>query len=48
MAKTKDKEVLGGMPGRPISQWRRIQALINRLAELFERVKKLESLKDSD
>ena len=47
-ANTKDKEVLGGMPGRPISQWRRIQALINRLAELFDRVKKLESLKDSD
>ena len=47
-ANTKDKEVLGGMPGRPITQWRRIQALINRLSELFDRVKKLESLKDSN
>ena len=43
---TKDKEVLGGMPGRPLIQWRRIQALINRLTELFDRVKKLESLKE--
>ena len=45
---TKEKEILGGMPGRPINQWRKIQALINRLTELFDRVKKLESRKDSN
>jgi UDP-3-O-[3-hydroxymyristoyl] glucosamine N-acyltransferase len=46
-ANTKDKEVLGGMPGRPVSQWRQIQSLINRLAELFDRVRKLESRQDA-
>ena len=45
-AKTKDKEVIGGMPGRPINQWRNLQSLINRLGELFERVRKLESRND--
>lgn len=45
---TKDKEILGGMPGRPVIHWRKIQALINRLTELFDRVKKLESIKDSN
>jgi UDP-3-O-[3-hydroxymyristoyl] glucosamine N-acyltransferase len=35
--------VIGGMPGRPLDQWRRIQSLINRLEELFERVKRLET-----
>ena len=40
---TKSKEILGGMPGRPVTQWRKIQSLINRLSELFDRVKKLES-----
>ena len=44
---TKSKEILGGMPGRPVSQWRKIQSLINRLNELFARIKKLESLNNS-
>jgi UDP-3-O-[3-hydroxymyristoyl] glucosamine N-acyltransferase len=43
---TQDKEVIGGMPGRPVSQWRQLQSLINRLAELFDRVRKLESRQD--
>ncbi len=46
-ANTQDNEVLGGMPGRPVNQWRQLQSLINRLGELFERVRKLESRKDS-
>ncbi len=46
-SKTKSNEVLGGMPGRPVNQWRKIQSLINRLSELFDRVKKLESLNNS-
>ena len=41
-ANTKDHELLGGMPSRPLSEWRKIQSLINRLGELFERVRKLE------
>jgi UDP-3-O-[3-hydroxymyristoyl] glucosamine N-acyltransferase len=45
-ANTQDKEVIGGMPGRPISQWRQLQSLINRLAELYDRVRKLESRQD--
>ena len=47
-ANTLDKEVLGGMPGRPVSQWRQLQSLINRLAELFDRVRKLESRHESE
>lgn len=47
-ANTQDKEVLGGMPGRPVSQWRQLQSLINRLAELFDRVRKLESRHESE
>ena len=43
---TRDNEVLGGMPGRPVNQWRKLQSLINRLGELFERVRKLESHKN--
>ena len=43
---TQDNEVLGGMPGRPVNQWRKLQSLINRLGELFERVRKLESRKN--
>ena len=43
---TQDNEVLGGMPGRPFNQWRKLQSLINRLGELFERVRKLESRKN--
>ena len=46
-ANTLDKEVIGGMPGRPVSQWRKLQSLINRLGDLFERVRKLESRNDS-
>jgi UDP-3-O-[3-hydroxymyristoyl] glucosamine N-acyltransferase len=38
-----DQEVVGGMPSRPVAQWRKTQALIHRLEELFERVKRLES-----
>jgi UDP-3-O-[3-hydroxymyristoyl] glucosamine N-acyltransferase len=45
-ANTQDKEVIGGMPGRPVNQWRQLQSLINRLAELFDRVRKLESRQD--
>jgi UDP-3-O-[3-hydroxymyristoyl] glucosamine N-acyltransferase len=45
-ANTQDKEVIGGMPGRPVGQWRQLQSLINRLAELFDRVRKLESRRD--
>ena len=44
---TQHNEVMGGMPGRPVSQWRKLQSLINRLGELFERVRKLESRNDS-
>jgi UDP-3-O-[3-hydroxymyristoyl] glucosamine N-acyltransferase len=40
---TLENSVIGGMPGRPLDQWRRIQSLINRLEELFERVKRLET-----
>ena len=46
-ANIQDNEVMGGMPGRPVSQWRKLQSLINRLGELFERVRKLESRNDS-
>ena len=42
-ANTQDNEVIGGMPGRPFKQWRQLQSFINRLGELFERVRKLES-----
>jgi UDP-3-O-[3-hydroxymyristoyl] glucosamine N-acyltransferase len=45
-ANTQDKEVIGGMPGRPVSQWRQLQSLINRLGEIFDRVRKLESRQD--
>lgn len=41
-ANCQDNEVLGGMPSRPVSQWRQIQSLVNRLGELFERVRRLE------
>jgi len=47
-ANTQDSEVVGGMPGRPVKQWRQLQSLINRLGELFERVRKLESRKNSE
>ena len=38
-----DKDVVGGMPSRPVSQWRKTQALIHRLEEFFDRLKKVES-----
>ncbi|MBF0277660.1 MAG: UDP-3-O-(3-hydroxymyristoyl)glucosamine N-acyltransferase [SAR324 cluster bacterium] len=41
---TEDHEVVGGAPGRPAKKWKRVQALINRLDQLFDRVKRLESL----
>lgn len=41
-ANTKNDEILAGMPSRPLSEWRKVQSLINRLGELFDRVRKLE------
>ncbi|MBU2643857.1 UDP-3-O-(3-hydroxymyristoyl)glucosamine N-acyltransferase, partial [bacterium] len=41
-SKTDDHEIVAGMPSRPIKVWRQIQALINSLDNLFERVKRLE------
>ncbi len=41
---TEDRSIVGGMPGRPVKKWKHIQALINRLDSLFERVKRLEAL----
>lgn len=41
-SKTDDHETVAGMPSRPIKIWRQIQALINSLDTLFERVKRLE------
>lgn len=41
-SKTDDQSIVAGMPSRPISVWRQIQALINSLDSLFERLKKLE------
>ncbi|MBF0351481.1 MAG: UDP-3-O-(3-hydroxymyristoyl)glucosamine N-acyltransferase [SAR324 cluster bacterium] len=41
-AKTPDRSVVAGMPGRPLDEWRQTQARINRLEELFERIRVLE------
>lgn len=41
-SKTDDNAVVAGMPSRPIKVWRQVQALINSLDRLFERVKRLE------
>jgi len=41
-SKTDDNSIVAGMPSRPIAVWRQIQALINSLDSLFERLKKLE------
>ncbi|MGK5091427.1 UDP-3-O-(3-hydroxymyristoyl)glucosamine N-acyltransferase [Deltaproteobacteria bacterium TL4] len=41
-SKAKDNEILGGMPSRPLNQWRTMQAQLNRLDELFDRVRYLE------
>ena len=46
-SKTEDQSAVAGMPSRPIKAWRQIQALINSLDGLFERMKRLEqSFKD--
>ena len=39
---TKNNQILGGMPSRNVNEWRNIQSLVNRLGELFSRVKKIE------
>ncbi len=41
-SKTEDNSVVAGMPSRPIDIWRKIQALINSLDSLFERIRSLE------
>ncbi len=43
-SKTDDNAMVAGMPSRPIKVWRQIQALINNLDGLFERMKKIERL----
>lgn len=37
-----DGVVIGGMPGRPMNEWIKTQAYINRLDGLYEKVRKLE------
>ncbi len=39
----KDKEVVGGAPAQPVHKWMQGIALVNNLADLFKRVKILES-----
>ena len=41
-SKTEDSAIVAGMPSRPIEIWRKVQALINSLDNLFERMKKIE------
>jgi UDP-3-O-[3-hydroxymyristoyl] glucosamine N-acyltransferase len=41
-SKTDDHTTVAGMPSRPIRVWRQIQALINNLDGLFERIKVVE------
>lgn len=41
-SKTGDKATVAGTPSRPIHEWRNVQALINNLEGLFDRVKALE------
>ncbi|MCP4755960.1 MAG: UDP-3-O-(3-hydroxymyristoyl)glucosamine N-acyltransferase [Proteobacteria bacterium] len=41
-SKTDDNSTVAGMPSRPINTWRQIQALINSLDSLFERLKNVE------
>ncbi len=43
-AKTDDKSVVGGMPARPVNEWRKTQVLIHQLDELHARIKKLEKV----
>ena len=48
-SKTNDNAILAGMPSRPLDVWRKVQALINSLDSLFERIKRLEAFqKESD
>jgi UDP-3-O-[3-hydroxymyristoyl] glucosamine N-acyltransferase len=35
--------VMGSLPAKPKREWWRLMALVDRLPELFERIKKLES-----
>lgn len=42
-SKTNDNAILAGMPSRPLEVWRKVQALINSLDSLFERIKRLEA-----
>lgn len=42
-SKTNDNEIVAGMPSRPLEVWRKVQALINSLDSLFERIKRLEA-----
>lgn len=47
-SKTEDNAVVAGMPSRPVRVWRQIQALINSLDSLFERMRKLEARVDKN
>jgi UDP-3-O-[3-hydroxymyristoyl] glucosamine N-acyltransferase len=42
-SKTNDNAIVAGMPSRPLEVWRKVQALINSLDSLFERMKRLEA-----
>lgn len=42
LASVRDRTVLGGMPARPLQQWRTAQMLINRLEGFFQRLTRLE------
>ena len=39
---------MGGVPARPLAQWRRLALLLPRIPELFRRVRSLERLSKSD
>lgn len=41
-SKVDDNAIVAGMPSRPIQVWRKIQALINNLDSLYERIRRLE------
>lgn len=41
-SKTDDQAVVAGMPSRPIKKWRKVQAVMNSLDSLYERVRRLE------
>jgi len=41
-SKTGDQEAVAGMPSRPLKKWRRIQAMINNLDSIMERLRELE------